>query len=181
MGSLVVLMGPTGAGKSVQGDLLAEYYHGVHLSSGKLLRQDSHAAARIRDGRLAPAEEVERVVGEAMARIPEDTLIVLDGTPRTESNVEWLQKNLPGLHRKLVKVIVIDLDVETSMRRLGTRGRADDGPAAVREKWQLFDTVTRPIVELYRESGILAHVDGRGGIQEVHELIVATLKEAIPV
>jgi adenylate kinase len=177
MGSLIVLMGPTGAGKSVQGDLLAEYYHGVHLSSGKLLRKDAHAAAMITDGRLAPADEVERVVGEAMATVPEDTLVVLDGTPRTESNVLWLDKNLPRLHRDLVKVIFIDLDIETSMKRLGLRGRADDAPRAVSEKWQLFERVTRPVVEHYNNLGLLMHVDGRGGIDEVHQLILKAMKQ----
>ena len=81
MGKLVVFMGPTGAGKSVQGELLAERYGWVHLSSGTLLRRDPQAAAQMRDRRLAPAPEVERVVGEALARVPEDRPVVLDGTP----------------------------------------------------------------------------------------------------
>jgi len=175
MGSLIVLMGPTGAGKSAQGDLLAEHYKAAHLSSGKLLRADPHAAATLSDGRLAPAEEVERVVGAAMAKVPDSTLLILDGTPRTESNVRWLDKHLPVYHRHLVKAVLIDLDIETSMKRLSIRGRMDDTAAAVREKWQLFDEITRPVVGHYRDLGLLVTVDGRGTIAEVHEL----MKEAL--
>lgn len=177
MGQLIVLMGPTGAGKSVQGELLAERNGWVHLSSGTLLRRDPKAAAQMQDGRLAPAIEVERVVGEALAGVPEDQAVVLDGTPRTWSNVHWLEEDLPNLHRELKVVLLIELDIATSVKRLGLRGRADDVPAAVREKWELFETVTRPVIEHYRKLGLLRTVDGRGNIEEVHDAIVAALIE----
>jgi len=181
MGALIVLMGPTGAGKSVQGELLAADLGGTHLSSGKLLREDKQAAAKLVDGRLAPADEVQRVVGEAMAKIPEDRPVVLDGTPRTDSDVKWLEVNLPKLKRDLKCVVLIELDIETSMKRLGLRGRADDAPDAVREKWKLFEDVTGPVVEHYRQKGMLVTVDGRGGIEEVHQLMRATVSKVVPV
>jgi adenylate kinase len=175
MGQLIVLMGPTGAGKSVQGELLAERNGWVHLSSGTLLRHDPQAAAQMQDGRLAPALEVERVVGQALAAVPEDQPVVLDGTPRTWSNVRWLETSLPKLHRQLTAVLLIELDIATSVQRLGLRGRADDVPAAVREKWELFETVTHPVIEHYRELGLLVSVDGRGSIEEVHNEIMSAL------
>src|SRR6266536_2997617 len=131
MGELILLMGPTGAGKSVQGDLLAQELRGVHLSSGELLRRDPKAAAAIADGRLAPASEVERVVGEAVAAVEPERAIVLDGFPRTMSNVRWLEQNLPKQGRRLRGVVLLELDWETSMKRLGLRDRADDAPDAV--------------------------------------------------
>jgi len=179
MDALIVLMGPTGAGKSVQGDLLAADLGGTHLSSGKLLRADPRAAAKLVDGRLAPAVEVQRVVGEAMVEIPQDQPVVLDGTPRTDSDVHWLEKNLPKFGRELKCVVLIELDIDTSMKRLGLRGRADDAPDAVREKWQLFEDVTGPVVEHYRQLGMLITVDGRGSIEEVHQLVRAAVLKAM--
>jgi adenylate kinase len=177
MGQLIVLMGPTGAGKSVQGDLLAEQYGAVHLSSGKLLRRDPRAAAQMVDGRLAPAGEVHRVIGEAMRDIPEDQPVVLDGTPRTQSDIDWLDEHLPKLHREIMVVLLIELDIETSMKRLGLRGRADDAPEAVRAKWKLFEDITGPVVEHYRKLGLVVTVDGRGSIEEVHEEIASALEK----
>ncbi len=178
MGTLITLMGPTGAGKSVQGDLLADKFGWAHLSSGKLLRADPQAAAQMVDGRLAPAEEVERVVKEAIEKVPEDTVIVLDGTPRTQHNVDWLENELHKVKRTLKLVIFIKLDIETSMKRLGLRGRADDAPDAVRAKWSLFETTTTPVINHYRELGMLATVDGRGTIAEVHAHILRVLEGA---
>ncbi len=179
MGRLIVLMGPTGAGKSAQGDLLAEKYGAVHLSSGQLLRRDAHAYASMVDGRLAPAEEVERVVGEAMEGIPKEQLVILDGFPRTQSNVEWLDRELPRLNRRLRRVVLIDLDIESSLTRLGLRGRVDDAPDAIRAKYDLFEKVTRPVIEHYRELGLLLTVNGRGTIEEVHEEIVTALHDEV--
>lgn len=178
MGDLIVLMGPTGAGKSVQGDLLAQSHGWEHLSSGKLLRADELAQATMKKGKLAPPGVVHRVVGEAMAKVPETTTVVLDGTPRTQFDIDWLNENLPKFHRQLKVVLLIELDIETSLDRLGLRGRSDDGPAAVREKWKLFDDVTGPVVEYYRQQGLLRTVDGRGSIEQVHQEVEAVLKKA---
>jgi adenylate kinase len=172
-------MGPTGAGKSVQGDLLAQDHGWSHLSSGKLLRSDDLALAKMQKGKLAPPGVVHRVVGEAMAKVPEATPIVLDGTPRTQNDIDWLEENLPKLHRRLKAVLLIELDIETSMERLGLRGRSDDAPAAVREKWKLFDDVTGPVVEHYRRLGLLHTVNGRGSIDQVHQEVEAALRKVI--
>jgi len=177
MGQLIVLMGPTGAGKSVQGDLLAEQFGWVHLSSGKLLRRDKQAARMLTDGRLAPAEEVHRVVGEAIERTPEGSTVVLDGTPRRQSDVEWLDENLPKFKLAITAVILIELDIATSLKRLGLRGRADDAPEAVREKWKLFEDVTGPVIQHYRDLGLLVTVDGRGSIEQVHQEVVSALEK----
>lgn len=171
MARLIVLMGPTGAGKSVQGDLLAQDLQGVHLSSGNLLRQDPVAAKLIEDGRLAPASEVERIVGEAIKRVPADQPVILDGFPRTDSNVQWMDRELPRLGREVTDVILIELDVATCIARLNKRERADDSPEAVKEKLDAYMKSTRPVVDHYSGQGMLKRVDGRGSIDEVKALV----------
>ena len=171
MAELIVLMGPTGAGKSVQGDLLASELGGVHLSSGNLLRQDPKAAAMIADGKLAPAAEVERIVGEALDAIPETQPVILDGFPRTVSNLEWMTEKLPQHNRKVKAVVLIELDLETSMQRLGLRDRADDAPEAVKAKWDEYVTKTQPVIDHYQRLGLLKRVDGRGTVEVVQGLV----------
>jgi adenylate kinase len=176
MAELIVLMGPTGAGKSVQGDLLAADLDGVHLSSGELLRRDPQAAAMIANGLLAPAAEVERIVGEAIDDIPADKPIVFDGVIRTMSNAQWMERQLPKYGRTLRKVVLIELDFETLMKRLDIRHRADDTPEAVRAKWNEYIEKTQPVIEYYEATGLLVRIDGRGDVESVHSLVKAAIK-----
>ena len=88
------------------------------------------------------------------------------------------EEQLPNLKRSLDVVVLIELDIAISVARLGLRGRVDDVPAAVREKWELFETVTRSVIEHYRKLGLLVSVNGRGNIEAVHHEIVAALKQA---
>lgn len=176
MAELIVLMGPTGAGKSVQGDLLASELAGVHLSSGNLLRQDPRAAAMIADGKLAPAAEVERIVGEALDVIPESKPVILDGFPRTLSNLDWMTKQLPSHKREVKAVVLIELDLATSMHRLGLRDRADDAPEAVQAKWDEYITKTQPVIDHYQKLGLLKRIDGRGNVDDVQRLLREAIK-----
>ena len=169
-------MGPTGAGKSTQGDLLAEDLGGVHLSSGKLLRQDAHAAAMMVSGAFTPAQEVQRVIGEAIDRVSESKVLILDGFPRTMSDVQWIERELESHHRRVEKVILLELDIEVSLGRLSERDRLDDEPAAIRHKYELFAEKTQPVVDYYDRAGLLVRVDGRQGIEAVHEQVKAAVK-----
>lgn len=176
MGELVLLMGPTGAGKSTQGDWMAQSLGGVHLSSGNLLRDDPQVAAMLSDGRLMPAKEVHRVVGDAIGRISQDTPIVLDGIPRRDEDVKWLEAQLPQWGRTVRCVIVLELDLETSLMRLGGRDRLDDAPEAIRHKYELYHEKTEPVVSYYEQQGLLRRIDGRGTPEAVRELIKTALQ-----
>jgi adenylate kinase len=91
-----------------------------------------------------------------------------------------MESELGRFERRLRCVVLIKLDIDTSLERLRLRGRADDGVAAIKAKYELFETVTRPVIEHYREQGLLVEVDGRGTIEEVHSEIVSALeKEAL--
>ncbi len=176
MGALILLMGPTGAGKSTQGDMLARDMGGVHLSSGTLLRQDPRVAATLNNGQLTPAAEVERVIGEAIDGVPEDRPLILDGFPRTMSNVEWIERELESHHRKVTKVLLLELDIETSLARLSARDRMDDAPDVIRKKYEIFAHTTQAVVDYYDRVGLLVRVDGRRSPEEVYSDVKAAVR-----
>jgi adenylate kinase len=171
MGDLIILMGPTGAGKSSQGELIAKDLGGVHLSSGHLLREHPSTAPLMASGNLVPAEMVEDVMGEVIDGIPQAKPIVLDGFPRTQSNVHWIDHELLKHGRTLKRVILLDVKREVILERLKLRARADDAPEALERKWSAYERWTKPVVEHYREQGLLTVIDGDGTFDDVRDRI----------
>ena len=169
MAGLIVLMGPTGAGKSVQAQRLVELRGDVHISSGELLRRDPAEAALLASGQLAPSAAVERLVAAAIAGVPEATTILLDGFPRALDEAVWLDAQLPGWRRKLRAVVLFEVDYHVSARRLAERQRADDTPAALEAKWAEYERMTRPVLHHYRTLGLLMTVDGNASIEAVNK------------
>ena len=171
MGDLIILMGPTGSGKSSQGELIAQDLGGVHLSSGHVLRDHPKTAHLMASGDLVPADQVEEVVGEVIDSIPQSKPVVLDGFPRTQSNVHWIDHELLKHGRTLRRVILLDVKRSTILERLKLRDRADDGVEAIKRKWSAYERFTLPVVEHYRQLGLLSVVDGNGAFEAVRDQI----------
>jgi adenylate kinase len=157
--------------------LLAERLGAAHLSSGQALRdtRDPAIAARLARGELARTEDFLQVVGEALLAEPPDRPIVLDSVGRMLPEAEWLLTTLERLSRPLRAVVYLDVaETEAIARALG-RGRPDDDPTAQPLRWRRFREETVPVVDLYRQRGLLVSVDGSGSIEETAKRIVDAL------
>ena len=53
--------------------------------------------------------------------------------------------------------------------------RDDDKPEAIRERLRVYHEITQPVIDHYKEKGILKEIDGEGPIKEVFEKVVAVL------
>ncbi len=175
MGEIVALIGPTGAGKTVQGDRLAEALGWTHISTGRALRQDPTMEQHLRSGGLAPSTEVYRILLAAVQQAPVDRTIILDGFPRLVEQAKWLDAQDQVWHRHLRCVVVLDIDQATSEARLLARGRSDDNLSALRRKWQEYRQITQPVEAYYEQQGKLVTVDGRGSIEDVNERLRTAL------
>ncbi len=166
MGQIIILMGPTGAGKSIQAEFLAA--HGwYHISSGELLRHVPADSVYLASGQLAPSTEVERLVEEAIRAVEIPQPIVLDGFPRTIDEAEWLDTHVTSWGRELTGVILLDVSEATALARLQGRRRSDDNAAAVAQKRIAFDHETRPLVEYYQTKRLLHLLDGEQNVDAV--------------
>ena len=171
MASLVIIMGPTGAGKSVQSELLAQAYGWTHIASGNLLRAQPDIAARLVSGDLAPAHEVERLVGNALRSAQPNQVVILDGFPRVLEQAKWLDKHLTDWALTILTIIHLDITRTTSECRLAQRHRADDLASALERKWQAYQDRTIPVMRYYESRGLLKRVDANGSVEEVYERI----------
>jgi adenylate kinase len=183
----LILMGPPGAGKGTQASFVADHFGIPAISTGDIFRANVSQgtplgveAKRYMDaGEYVPDEVTNRMVRN---RIDEDDAkpgFLLDGYPRTLAQVTELDGMIGFTGHQLDAVVVLTVDPEELVQRLLQRavtdGRADDTEDVIRRRQEVYSEQTAPLIEVYRERGILIEVDGMGEVDEVTSRIFAAL------
>lgn len=175
---MIVFFGPAGAGKSVQGQMLAARQGWRWLSAGQLLR-DTHDIELIKEmqtGALVSAEKTNKLMGEALMRAANIDRVVLDGFPRSLAQAEWLIASQPEHQRSVQLLVVLEVPRSELLKRLEVRGRLDDTPEAIDERLRIYRSEMYPILSYFTEKGVrIVHVDGTGSVGQVHDRIVEEL------
>ena len=176
---MIVFFGPAGAGKSVQGQLLAARNGWRWLSSGQLMR-DTHDIELIKEmqtGKLVSPDKVSSLMGDALKRAKNVDRVILDGFPRQLSQAKWLIESQPEHERSIALVIVLEVPRSELLKRLEVRGRVDDTPEAVVERLKIYRTEIYPILTYLTEKGVnIAHIDGTGSVGQIHDRIMDELQ-----
>jgi len=176
---MIIFFGPAGAGKSVQGQLLAARNGWRWLSAGQLLRDthDIELIKQMQTGKLVDIEKVNHLMVDALKRAKSIDRVILDGFPRQLSQAEWLIKTQPEHQRSIAIVIVLEVPRSELLKRIEVRGRADDTPEAVDERLKIYRTEIYPILTYLTEQGVnIAHIDGTGSVGQVHDRIMEELE-----
>jgi adenylate kinase len=185
----IILMGPPGAGKGTQAKVIAERLAIPAISTGDIFRKNvseetdlGREAKRYMDaGDYVPDEITNAMVRD---RVAEDDAVdgfLLDGYPRTLSQVEELDSMLEAVGSSLDAVVVLTVDKEEVVARLVKRaqdeGRADDTEEVMRHRQDVYEEQTAPLIEVYAERGLLVEVDGMGAVAEVTTRVFAALEQ----
>jgi adenylate kinase len=175
---MIVFFGPAGAGKSVQGQILAARMGWRWLSAGQLLR-DSHDAQLIQImhlGDLVPHEAITKIMGEAIGSASSINQLILDGFPRMLEQAKWLIDSQPEHGRSVKLVVVLEVPRDEIMKRLEIRGRADDTPEAIDHRLNIYRQEMYPVLDYLTQQGVpIVHIDGQGTVGQVHDRVVAEL------
>ncbi len=168
----ILLIGPQGSGKSTQADLLAEHLSLPKITVGDLFRQiaalDSEEGKRIKQvldsGQLVDDQTTAELVKKRVGEEDVKNGFILDGYPRTMEQVNIFEPDFD-------KVIYLDVPREKVAQRLLQRGRADDAVELINKRLDLYYEQTQPLIDHYKQQGILVEINGVGDIEEIQDEI----------
>lgn len=167
-------MGVAGAGKSVQGKMLAKKIGSKWISTGELLRRELSGKRReeMIAGRLLADDEIIEVI-EKFFRIQGDQNYILDGFPRTIPQANWLLEQLKAGRIKIDGVVHLKAPKEVVKERLLQRGRPDDNEAAIELRFSEYEKHTLPILDCFKKNSLAVYeIDAQQGVDTVHSEIL---------
>lgn len=215
MGMYIVLLGPPGAGKGTQAEVLEEQTGLVHISSGDIFRENLKAQTELgklaqgfmNRGELVPDDVTIAMIRERLSRPDCAAGAILDGFPRTPAQAEALDVMLAELDSKISSVPFISVPEAVLVERLSGRWtcraeghvyhsqynpprkpgvcdedgselyqREDDKPETVKRRIHVYFEQTSPLIEFYRNAGLLIEVDGTQPIDEVTSTLLAAIR-----
>ncbi len=167
----IVLIGIQGSGKSTQGNKLAEKLSVPYLSTGHIFRALAHELTPLgryiketmNSGYLIQDDKTLEIVSEYLLRPEYQKGYILDGFPRTRTQAELFKNGIDY-------VFYIRVSDEEALRRLSIRQdvREDEAPPALKMRIDLFHKFTKPVLEYYRQKGILHEINGEQDKMQVY-------------
>jgi adenylate kinase len=183
----LLLIGPPGSGKGTQGERLADRLGIEHIAAGDLLRAEVAAGtplgrqveAFMTRGDLVPDVVILSLLLPKVLAAAEGNGYLLDGFPRSVDQAIEARKLADQAGAGPDAVVYLDVPRDELVRRILARaaveGRADDNPETVANRLKVFDEATHPLVEYYRERGLLHVIDANADEDAVTESILAAL------
>ena len=136
-------------------------------------------------GELVPDDVIIGLVTERLQNPDTEKGFILDGFPRTSAQAVALDAELSKLERPLDAALLIDVDAEVIVKRLTSRRmckecgyigsvadascpkcggemyqRDDDNEATVRNRLEVYQKSTSPLIDYYRGCELLVAIDG---------------------
>lgn len=203
----LILLGAPGAGKGTQATRISEKYNLPHISTGDILRRNiklgtelgKEAKSYIDAGKLVPDEVVINIVKDRLQQSDCDAGYILDGFPRTVAQAEALDKVA-----EIDAVINIAVDPALICDRITGRRmcacgesyhvsmgigdtcpkcggklyqRDDDKEETVKERMQVYENQTAPLIEYYTAKDLVIDVDGGKPLMEVFAQICKVIDD----
>jgi adenylate kinase len=186
----LLLIGPPGSGKGTQGERLARRLGLDHIAAGDVLRAEVAAGSPLglearelmARGELVPDQVItDLLVPRILAAAAADGYL-LDGFPRSVAQAVEARRLAEEAGAGADAVIYLDAPREELVRRILARaaveGRADDNPTTVATRLEVFEAATHPLVDYYRQRGLLHVIDAAQDEDTVTAAILSALDAA---
>ncbi|RUP11312.1 adenylate kinase [Hyphomicrobium sp.] len=186
---ILILLGPPGAGKGTQSQLISERLGLPQLSTGDMLRAAVKAGTPVglkakqimEAGGLVSDEIVIGIIADRISEADCAKGFILDGFPRTLAQADALDELLKSKGRHLDVVVELKVDDTKLIERIECRARetlaaggtvrADDNADALKTRLIAYYRETAPLIGYYYAHRLLKSVDGMKPIPEVSRQI----------
>ncbi|MDA3808846.1 MAG: adenylate kinase [Spirochaetaceae bacterium] len=191
----IALFGPPGAGKGTQSEFLVKEYNLFYISTGDILRNELanetklglEAKSIIASGGLVSDEIIVQIIEKTIVSNPFSNGFLFDGFPRTYIQAYILEGLMIKLNTSLNCLISLEVNEEESVTRLlnrgKTSGRMDDNETIIRNRLKEYSEKTLPVLQFYKDKGILEEVNGNQPINkvtvEIKDIIRKELKNSL--
>src|SRR6266446_8872057 len=191
----LLLYGAPGSGKGTQANMLrAEIQAGTPLG-----REAQPILAR---GQYVPDDIMIGMIRNRLHQLDSAAGFIIDGFPRTVPQAEALDVLMDELDRKIDRVLYLKVEMAELLERLSGRlvcpkcqrtyppgtaacavdgtqlvQREDDKTEAVKPRIEIYLTKTVPVLEHYRDTGLVSEIDGRGTIEDITGRVLAAIGE----
>lgn len=175
------------SGKDTVGVRLAEILDAEFLSSGDVVRANAeklHNSTTTDQGLLAPTTKFSELMENYLLdKTPKDKPLVLSSVGRWIGEEQGIMNALNKSGHPTKAVLVINISESEVYKRwqtslkTGDRGdRADDmSETIIARRITEFKDKTLPVVEVYRQMGLLIEINGKQSRDEVFEEVIEKL------
>jgi len=194
----VILMGAPGAGKGTHAADLSKKYDIPHISTGDILREEVKkgtelgklAKSYMDSGKLLPDDVIIKIIQKRLEEPDCKKGYIFDGFPRTIHQAKMLEeisdieaaiylkcdddiliKRLSG--RRMTKDgKIYNIYFDPPPQRVEVYQRDDDNEETIKERLKVFYETFGPIIDFYKEKGILYKIRGDEAREVVFNNIV---------
>ena len=178
----VIMLGGPGSGKSTYSKFITKHFQIPHVYTGDMMRslaqQDTDIGRKVKSA-LSKGDYVDTkiVLDTLEARLQrKDTKrgYVLDGFPRSMQQVREMERRNIGYDH----VVFLDVAEDEVVRRLTSRGRADDKPEIIKNRIAVYKRETMPVIKHFENKMLNIRVEGGEQIEDVAANIIDRLEAA---
>lgn len=185
MAKRLIFLGPPGAGKGTQAQVLSQNHQIPHISTGDILRSavanqtslGKQAKSYMDKGELVPDNLILSLIQDRLSY--EDTVNgwILDGFPRNVNQATFLGELLAKLDQSADCVLNLQVPDEVLVERLLARKRKDDNELTIRRRLEVYHQDTVPVINFYQEKKTLKTINGDRTMEEVSKSLDDAISE----
>tara|TARA_B100001564_G_scaffold355872_1_gene368990 strand:+ start:1192 stop:1758 length:567 start_codon:yes stop_codon:yes gene_type:complete len=184
----LVIFGPPGAGKGTQSSFIVKKFNLFQLSTGELLRNEiknnsklgQEISTIINSGNLVSDIIVSNLIEKYISDINYKNRLIFDGYPRNLSQARNLDYLLEKTDQQIDIVLKLSVSLETIVKRISERRnlekRADDNEKIAVKRFQTYEKNIKPVIDFYKDTGLLKVVNGEASITEINSEISALIE-----